>query len=659
MAKQSNHPKAADRGMDRREFLVGSVGAGVAAALPSTRLAADVPPASGNARLFQRAFAFPPRAMHLFPSESWLQSVSAAGYSHVMLQVDPFFHPEMNIGDMNESEFYLLNTFDMAYGPMNQAYRSWLSAVSQAVSRHGLAFSLDLWQPRLSLWASRAVPEDWKGPALKEAEVTGGRLGYQPLCVSHPAARAWFLEGFRKVLASAPDLDAVLWGINDNEAYLCDDRCPRCHGRPFADRLGELFADSIAVARQVQPRFQLVVYDWNWYEESYYDAIFSKLPRGTPVVTKMEKGAPYVPDPEHPEWTGHVLDQSLGCDQVGTTFLHAKKLEAQYGSPVLVMITPAETFENWHTPYVPAVGQIARKFDKMRKQHVAGWMDFDCGGVHEGLILDLIRVVQHHPASSVEDWVKRLATERYGSESAAQTVVKAWALFDSAVRYFPQCLDYNAATQSWADSFGTSIALLPMHPFLPERAVKLAHGGDGLYWADPHNYIKPDALPPCRYLMAKMVRLGRQGLEEYAKLQQQTSGAHQQRADLDGVVAELAVLTWRSTANFYEWAAYVLGDKSVPIANILRDEIDVTRTFGKYLTRPELEIGNPVWAWQRQLAASVPEASTDNYKMNYVPAITLRASDFTECKVPGAVPSWVGDFTTWKIRGLEKQLAEL
>jgi hypothetical protein len=420
-----------------------------------------------------------------------------------------------------------------------------------------------------------------------------------------------------------------------------------------------LFADSIAVARKVRPQFQLIVYDWNWYEETYYDAIFSKIPHGTPVVTKMEKGAPYVPDPEHPEWTGHVLDQSLGCDQVGTTFLHAKKLEVQYGSPVLAMITPAETFENWQTPYVPAVGQIAKKFDTMRAHKATGWIDFECGGVHEGLILDLIGVVQSNPAATVDDWLQLLGKQRYGSEAAAQTARKAWAHFDAAVRYYPQCLDYNAATQSWADSFGTSMALLPMHPFLPERALKLAHGADGLYWADPHNYLKPDGLPPCRYLMQKMVVLGKEGLDAYRALQQQASGVYGQRAELDATIAELAVLTWKSTANFYEWAAYLQGDKSVPIAEILRDEINLTRKFGKYLTRPELEIGSPVWAWQRGLAASIPEASTDNYKMNYVPAITLRASDFTECKPQGSVPPWVGDFVTWKIKGLEKQIADL
>ena len=75
----------------------------------------------------------------------------------------------------------------------------------------------------------------------------------------------------------------------------------------------------------------------------------------------------------------------------------------------------------------------------------------------------------------------------------------------------------------------------------------------------------------------------------------------------------LTVLSWQSVANFFAWAAAVQGDKSVPLATVLQNEIEATRRYRELQIRPELEVGNLMWAWQRELARCVPEAATDTY----------------------------------------------
>jgi hypothetical protein len=106
----------------------------------------------------------------------------------------------------------------------------------------------------------------------------------------------------------------------------------------------------------------------------------------------MERTASYTPDPAHPEWSGHVFDESVGCDALGPDFARAKKTADSYRGPVYVMPTLSGMFEGWELPYVPAAGQMAKKLDRMRREKVAGWVDYDCGGIHKGLMLDLVRV---------------------------------------------------------------------------------------------------------------------------------------------------------------------------------------------------------------------------------------------------------------------------
>jgi hypothetical protein len=62
----------------------------------------------------------------------------------------------------------------------------------------------------------------------------------------------------------------------------------------------------------------------------------------------------------------------------------------------------------------------------------------------------------------------------------------------------------------------------------------------------------------------------------------------------------------------------------VPIAAVLRDEIEVTRRYRELQSLPELEVGNMTLAWQLEVAKSVPEVT--------------------------------GDFYDWKINNLERQL---
>jgi hypothetical protein len=336
----------------------------------------------------------------------------------------------------------------------------------------------------------------------------------------------------------------------------------------------------------------------------------------------MERAASYTPDPAHPEWSGHVFDESVGCDALGPDFARAKKIADSYGGPVYVMPTLSGMFEGWELPYVPAAGQMAKKFDRMRRENVAGWVDYDCGGIHKGLMLDLVRVVQRTPGASLDEWLQLLARERYGS-AAAGIAREAWEAFDRGVRIFPSVLDFSSISE-FSGRFGVAIGLTPMHPFVAERARQARDLGETHFFFDPHNFLTSEAMPAVRHCLGKALEFAHKGRTDFDRLIPETQRAARANAEFDAKMAELTVLAWKSASNFYEWAAAVQGDESVPIAAVLRDEIEVTRRYRELQSLPELEVGNMTWAWQLEVAKSIPEVT--------------------------------GDFSDWKIKDLERQL---
>jgi hypothetical protein len=238
-----------------------------------------------------------------------------------------------------------------------------------------------------------------------------------------------------------------------------------------------------------------------------------------------------------------------------------------------------------------------------------------------------------------------LAEKRYGSDAIASGFAM-WQAFDDGVRVFPSVLDFDSI-QEFSGRFGVAMGLVPLHPFLPERAreARDARQGDR-FWFDPHNFLTREALPPIRHCLSRAVNFARQGSAASEPLVSRSSPSCRANAEFDAAIAELTLLAWNSASNFYEWAAWVQGDRSVRINDIISDEINVTERYWNLQTRPELEVGNMTWSWPPEIADSVPEA-TYGFS-NYM--------KLTGCGSVGKPLAALGDFRNWKIAGLQQQL---
>lgn len=520
-------------------------------------------------RLFPFAYAFPPRAERPYPSDSWLEAIKQAGYSHVILANNPF------------SVFSLVDIWNFTVGPDASRLQSWLEEMSKLVSAHNLKLSMALWEPRMPTPGPQSkLPSHW----------TSSSKGHWLIKINTvPEAREWMLNGFKMILEKAPSLDTFVLGANDNGVIW--EREHETESLPTL--MADFYRDLHDTCQQVRPTI-IIPYSWNWHTD-YNEPIFSRLPAGTPIVTRMERGSIYTPDKSHPEWSGTVQDMSMGSDALGTEFMEALHCRKTYGTKLITMITLSGMFEGWDVPYIPAIGKMLSKFNRMREQQVVSWVDYDCGGVHEGLMTDLVKVVQHNPDTPEEEWKQILAATRYGS-NAVSTAIAAWSDFDRGISIYPSVLKFPPPGRGEFNLGSFVLGYVPMMPFFKELAL-IADERRPTYVRDPHYWLHKDALPVFRTLISKAVEHAEHGFGHYEKtLQMASSTPYMKNAQKDIAIAELAMLSWRSVKNFFDWAAAVQGvDQGIDLSRVLRSEIEVTARYRELALRPELQVGNMTW----------------------------------------------------------------
>ncbi len=521
-------------------------------------------------RLFPFAYAFPPRAERPYPSDSWLEAIKQAGYSHVILMNNPF------------SVFSLVDIWNFTVGPDASRLQSWLEKMSQLVARYNLKLSMELWEPRMPKPGPQSkLPSHWTCSSKEQWLIKINTV---------PEAREWMLNGFKMILEKAPSLDTFIIGANDNGVIWERENKTESPATLMAD----FYRDLHDTYQQVRPTI-IIPYSWNWNID-YNKPIFSSLPAGTPIVTRMERGVIYTPDKSHPEWSGSVQDMAMGPGTLGPEFMEALHCRKTYGTKLITMITLSGMFEGgWDVPYIPAIGQMLSKFNRMREQQVVGWVDYDCGGVHEGLMTDLVKVVQHNPNTPEEEWKQILAVTRYGS-NAVSNAIAAWSDFDKGIGIFPSVLNFPPPVRGGFSLNSFILGYVPMMPFFKELAL-IADERRPNYSRDPHQWLYRDALPVFRTLISKAVTYAEHGFSHYEKiLQMASSTPYMKNAQKDTAIAELAMLSWRSVKNFFDWAAAVQGvDQRIDLSRVLRSEIGLTTRYRELALRPELQVGNMTW----------------------------------------------------------------
>ncbi|HXX94266.1 MAG TPA: hypothetical protein VEN81_11580, partial [Planctomycetota bacterium] len=112
------------------------------------------------------------------------------------------------------------------------------------------------------------------------------------------------------------------------------------------------------------------------------------------------------------------------------------ELARKRGMRVIAKIQAGNTWELSAVPYLPAVENVARHAENLRKAGVDGLMLGWTLGGHPSPNLEVVAEMGRTPAPTADEAMARVATRRWGPALAPQ-VVEAWRLASAAFREFP------------------------------------------------------------------------------------------------------------------------------------------------------------------------------------------------------------------------------
>ena len=424
--------------------------------------------------------ALPPARLHGQIPRSWLLDIRKAGYVAIAIQNNPFVSSRTHPEDPRALRYRLCYLHDVAQPGQFQNY---VRRVARAAHSSGLKFYLDAWEPSVPLASWKTLPADWRATIDEHPQPHN-------LCFANQTAAEWYWRMVLKALEAQPELDGIILGREDNSTRLCDATCPRCGSWPLAERWAEWYVTFDLMAKQTRPQFDLVLYDW-WWHAGEHQAILSRLPHQTSLVTRFETNLkPY----DHPVFARSEQlsnDVNLSVNKPTDDARSLLRVARNHGARLYAMIPFLGSLECFFQPYALAPRLYARKLDGLRRERFAGWMDYDCGGADYGMTMDLLREAKAHPQADLEKWVAGMLAKRYG-RLLGGVMGEAMRHFERVVELFPvdlhtrDCRLLHAAGYVLGLCIGTPLRPADAWAAYTDKQWPASRPGH-----DPHNYLAP------------------------------------------------------------------------------------------------------------------------------------------------------------------------
>lgn len=312
-----------------------------------------------------------------------------------------------------------------------------LRTLVERLSKQGLKVFLYMNEPR-------AMPFRFfeRNRALKGA-VEGDHAA---LCTSLPEVREYLARSIETVCRAVPDIGGFFTITASENFTHCwshggGGACPRCRERPAAEVVAEASGAIWEGIRAADSPAKLIVWDWGWDDRWAPEAI-RKLPDGVSFMSVSEWRLPI----ERGGVKTEVGEYSISAVGPGPRATAHWKIARERGLSIVAKIQAGNTWELSTVPYIPALSNVARHVENLRK---AGVKDLMLGWTLGGFPSPNLEVAGEVLAGgSAEDAMKKVATRRFGDDLAPK-VIQAWTRFSQAFSEFPYHggVVYNAPQQ--------------------------------------------------------------------------------------------------------------------------------------------------------------------------------------------------------------------
>ncbi len=315
-----------------------------------------------------------------------------------------------------------------------------LQALVSRAARHGIGVYLYLNEPRsMPLTFFEAHP-DIRGTTEGE---------FAALCTSTKEVQDYITNSVESICRAVPEL-AGMFTITASEnlsncwSHYGGGGCPRCQKRPVAEVIAEvnrLIAEGI---KKSGAKSKLISWDWGWQDNWALEAI-SQLPKGSYFSSVSEWGIPIKRGGVETQVGEYSISTIGPGERALRHWQHAKKS----GLKTVAKIQAGNTWELSAVPYIPALWNVARHIENLRKADVDGLMLGWTLGGYPSPNLEVVEEMGRSVDVLPEEAIHNIAIRRFGKK-LGPLAVDAWRGFSNAFCEFPfhGGLLYNAPLQA-------------------------------------------------------------------------------------------------------------------------------------------------------------------------------------------------------------------
>lgn len=210
--------------------------------------------------------------------------------------------------------------------------------------------------------------------------------------------------------------------------------CPRCADRTPQEVVIEVVDLLRKGAKAANPDAQVIAWNWSWsfYEDDPQPTILEGLPEDVIVMGGFERGEPtkaldfeYTND----EYSIKIIGPS-------SRFRGTMEYQHEHGRPIYAKLQLGTTHENGTVPYLPALHNVAAKYQALKDNNVAGMMTCWNFGNMPSVGLQVAEEFSWAPQPDIEEGLMKVARRNFGPD-AAQDVVAGWKIICEAHEDFP------------------------------------------------------------------------------------------------------------------------------------------------------------------------------------------------------------------------------
>ncbi|HNQ73870.1 MAG TPA: twin-arginine translocation signal domain-containing protein [Verrucomicrobiota bacterium] len=273
--------------------------------------------------------------------------------------------------------------------------------------------------------------------------------GHATLCTSVPEVQDFLVNAIATICRTVPALGGFFSITASENLTNCwshggGAKCPRCARRPAADVIAEvnrLFQQGIVQGRKTSPTARrsvadvqsegpmLIAWDWGW-DDRWAGEVIRQLPPEVALQSVSEWRLPI----ERGGVKTEVGEYSISAIGPGPRARRHWRLARERGLKAIAKIQAGNTWELSAVPYIPAVANVARHAENLRRENVHGLMlGWTLGGYPSPNLEVVAEVLAGGPAEAA---LQRVAARRFG-QVLAPAVTAAWRDFSTAFQEFP------------------------------------------------------------------------------------------------------------------------------------------------------------------------------------------------------------------------------